>query len=97
MKHFSIGLTCLCFGIYDYLHEKLSQKDPQAYWNPGKPKNKSDRKEYGYIEKNSLRVATVHWKEVFWAVAFSLVALREGQQVKKLAQVDWLSQKINND
>ena len=43
-------------GIYDYRHKELRQKDPGAYWNPDQPENKTDRKEYGYVERLSLKV-----------------------------------------
>jgi beta-glucuronidase len=43
-------------GIYDYRRKELPQNDPQAYWNPDTAQNKSDRKEYGYSDKNSLKV-----------------------------------------
>jgi beta-glucuronidase len=43
-------------GIYDYRHKELPQNDAGAYWNPDKPENKTDPKEYGYSDKYSLRV-----------------------------------------
>jgi beta-glucuronidase len=43
-------------GIYDYRHKELRQKDPGAYWNLDQPENKTDRKEYGFTDRQSLKV-----------------------------------------
>lgn len=43
-------------GFYDYRFKERRQGDPEAYWNTDKPKNKSERKEHGYSESNSLNV-----------------------------------------
>ncbi|MEO8111156.1 MAG: glycoside hydrolase family 2 TIM barrel-domain containing protein [Ginsengibacter sp.] len=43
-------------GFYDYRYKEMREGDQGAYWNNDKPKNKTDRKEYGYIDKYSLKV-----------------------------------------
>src|ERR1700761_9471378 len=43
-------------GFYDYRYNELKENDPNAYWNSDVPLNKSDKKEYGYINKYSLDV-----------------------------------------
>jgi len=43
-------------GFYDYRYKERNEKDPEAYWSSDKPANKTDRKEHGYIDRNSLRV-----------------------------------------
>lgn len=43
-------------GFYDYRYQERRQGDPDAYWNSDVPKNKSERKEYGYINKYSINV-----------------------------------------
>lgn len=43
-------------GFYDYRFKERHQGDPEAYWNTDVPKNKSERKEHGYAESNSLNV-----------------------------------------
>ncbi len=43
-------------GFYDYRFKERAEKDPDAYWNTDKQKNKTDKKEHGYIDKYSLQV-----------------------------------------
>ena len=43
-------------GFYDYRYKERREQDPDAYWNSDVPKNKSDRKEHGYVERYSLKV-----------------------------------------
>lgn len=43
-------------GFYDYRYKERRETDPDAYWNTDVPKNKSDRREHGYTDKNVLNV-----------------------------------------
>lgn len=43
-------------GFYDYRFMERRPSDPEAYWNTDIPKNKSERKEHGYIDRNVLNV-----------------------------------------
>jgi len=43
-------------GFYDYRYKELKETDPNAYWNTDVPANRSDKKEFGYIDKQRLRV-----------------------------------------
>jgi beta-glucuronidase len=43
-------------GFRDYRWKERSENDPEAYWSSDVPKNKTDRKEHGYIDKYSLNV-----------------------------------------
>lgn len=43
-------------GFYDYRFKERSENDPEAYWNSDIPKNRSQRKEHGYIDKYTLQV-----------------------------------------
>ena len=43
-------------GFYDYRYKEMREGDPSAYWNTDKPKDKTDRKEYGYVDKYTLKV-----------------------------------------
>ena len=43
-------------GFYDYRYKELDEKNPDAYWNTDIPKNKTEKKEHGYIDKYSLQV-----------------------------------------
>lgn len=43
-------------GFYDYRYQERLPGDSEAYWTDGKPKNKTDRTEHGYINKYSLQV-----------------------------------------
>jgi beta-glucuronidase len=43
-------------GFYDYRYKERQPADNDAYWNPDTTVNKSARKEYGYIDKYTLRV-----------------------------------------
>lgn len=43
-------------GFYDYRYKEMRESDPGAYWNTDQPTNKTDRKEYGYIDKYTLKV-----------------------------------------
>ena len=43
-------------GFYDYRYKEMREGDAGAYWNDDQPKNKTDRKEYGYIDKYTFNV-----------------------------------------
>ena len=43
-------------GFYDYRFKELKEDNPDAYWNTDIPKNKTEKKEHGYIEKYTLNV-----------------------------------------
>lgn len=43
-------------GFYDYRFQERKSKDSEAYWNTDIPENKTDRKEFGYIDKYTLNV-----------------------------------------
>ena len=43
-------------GFYDYRLKERNQKDPDAFWNSDIPANKTDRKEFGFSDKYTLRV-----------------------------------------
>jgi beta-glucuronidase len=43
-------------GFRDYRWDERNQNDPEAYWSSDEPKNRTDRKEFGYIDKYSLGV-----------------------------------------
>jgi beta-glucuronidase len=43
-------------GFYDYRYKELNEKNPDAYWNTDIPKDKTEKKEHGYIDKYSLQV-----------------------------------------
>lgn len=43
-------------GFYDYRFKERQEKDNDAFWNSDVPNNKYDHKEYGYSDKNSLKV-----------------------------------------
>lgn len=43
-------------GFRDYRWKERNENDPEAYWSTDVPKNKTDRKEHGYIDKYSLNV-----------------------------------------
>src|SRR5690242_7680559 len=43
-------------GFYDYRFKERLEKDNDAFWNSDVPKNKYDHKEYGYSDKNTLKV-----------------------------------------
>ena len=43
-------------GFYDYRFQERKEGDPDAFWNSDVPKNKTDRKEYGFINKYTLNV-----------------------------------------
>jgi Glycosyl hydrolases family 2, sugar binding domain len=43
-------------GFYDYRYKERRQKDPEAYWSSDQPRDKTDRKEHGFIDKYSLEV-----------------------------------------
>lgn len=43
-------------GFYDYRYKERNQEDPEAYWSSDKPRDKTDRKEHGYIDKYTLQV-----------------------------------------
>ncbi|MEI9806863.1 MAG: hypothetical protein WDO16_02680 [Bacteroidota bacterium] len=42
-------------GFYGYRWVERNENDREAYWNSDKPDNKSDRKEHGYVNKQTLR------------------------------------------
>src|SRR5476651_1675785 len=43
-------------GFYDYRYKELNEKNPDAYWNTDIPKDKTEKKEHGYIDKYSMQV-----------------------------------------
>jgi beta-glucuronidase len=43
-------------GFYDYRFKERRENDREAFWNNEVPDNKSDRKEFGYIDKYTLQV-----------------------------------------
>lgn len=43
-------------GFYDYRREERNANDREAYWNTEKFDNKTDRKEFGFTEKYSIKV-----------------------------------------
>lgn len=43
-------------GFYDYRREERNANDREAYWNTEKFDNKTDRKEFGFNEKYSIKV-----------------------------------------
>jgi beta-glucuronidase len=43
-------------GFYDYRYKELDEKAGDAYWNTDIPKDKTDKKEHGYIDKYTLQV-----------------------------------------
>lgn len=43
-------------GFYDYRYKEKNVTDKDAYWNNDVPENKTDRKEYGYTDSNTLNV-----------------------------------------
>lgn len=43
-------------GFYDYRREERNANDREAYWNAEKFDNKTDRKEFGFTDKYSIKV-----------------------------------------
>lgn len=43
-------------GFYDYRFKERRENDREAYWNTDVQSNKTDRKEHGYADQNSLTV-----------------------------------------
>lgn len=43
-------------GFYDYRYKEMNRGDRNAYWNSDVPRNKTDKVEYGYVDKYSLTV-----------------------------------------
>ncbi|OKS84941.1 hypothetical protein RG47T_0379 [Mucilaginibacter polytrichastri] len=43
-------------GFYDYRYKELKESNTDAYWNSDVPVNKTDKKEHGYTDKNTLKV-----------------------------------------
>jgi beta-glucuronidase len=43
-------------GFYDYRYKEKAQRDREAYWNSDKPRDKTDRVEFGYTDKHTLQV-----------------------------------------
>jgi len=43
-------------GFYDYRYKELNEKNPDAYWNTDIQKDRTEKKEHGYIDKYSLQV-----------------------------------------
>ncbi|MBW4888162.1 beta-glucuronidase [Mucilaginibacter sp. HMF5004] len=43
-------------GFYDYRYKEMKPSDGGAYWTTDVPKDKSDRKEFGYSDKQTLNV-----------------------------------------
>lgn len=43
-------------GFYDYRYHELNESNSAAYWNNDQPKDKLDRKEFGYTDAQTLMV-----------------------------------------
>ncbi len=43
-------------GFYDYRYKELNEKNGDAYWNTDVQKDRTDKKEHGYIDKYTLEV-----------------------------------------
>ncbi|WP_342647649.1 glycoside hydrolase family 2 TIM barrel-domain containing protein [Mucilaginibacter sp. CSA2-8R] len=43
-------------GFYDYRYKELNQKNGDAYWNTDIQKDRTEKKEHGYIDKYSIEV-----------------------------------------
>ncbi|MES1159966.1 MAG: glycoside hydrolase family 2 TIM barrel-domain containing protein [Bacteroidota bacterium] len=43
-------------GFYDYRYKERAQNDPEAYWSSDQPRDKTDRKEHGYVDRYTLQV-----------------------------------------
>jgi beta-glucuronidase len=43
-------------GFYDYRYKELKESNTDAYWNSDIPITKTDKKEHGYTDKNTLQV-----------------------------------------
>lgn len=43
-------------GFYDYRYKELDENNGDAYWNTDIPANKTEKKEHGYTDKNTLQV-----------------------------------------
>lgn len=43
-------------GFYDYRYQERAYRDADAYWNSDVPVNKTDRKEFGFSDKQTLKV-----------------------------------------
>ncbi|MEO5910982.1 MAG: glycoside hydrolase family 2 TIM barrel-domain containing protein [Pelobium sp.] len=43
-------------GFYDYRFKERKENDAEAFWNSADQKNKTERKEHGYSDKNVLQV-----------------------------------------
>jgi beta-glucuronidase len=43
-------------GFYDYRYKELNEKNPDAFWNTDIQKDRTEKKEHGYIDKYSIEV-----------------------------------------
>lgn len=43
-------------GFYDYRYRELKESNPSAYWNDDQPKDKLDKKEFGFTDAQTLTV-----------------------------------------
>lgn len=43
-------------GFYDYRYKELNEKNPEAFWNTDVQKDRTEKKEHGYIDKYSIEV-----------------------------------------
>ncbi len=43
-------------GFYDYRYKELNEKNAEAYWNTDVQKDRTEKKEHGYIDKYTLEV-----------------------------------------
>ncbi len=43
-------------GFYDYRYKELNEKNPDAFWNTDVQKDRTEKKEHGYIDKYSIEV-----------------------------------------
>lgn len=78
-------------GFYDYRWKERSSKDREAYWTSDIPDNKTDRKEYGYIDKYTLKVPGdwnsqdakfLYYEGIVWyKKSFDFTGSKEGKKV----------------
>jgi beta-glucuronidase len=78
-------------GFYDYRWKERDIKDREAYWNCDVPADKTDLKEYGYIDKYTLKVPG-DWNSqdvkfldyegtVWYKKSFDFAGLKKGEKV----------------
>jgi beta-glucuronidase len=78
-------------GFYDYRWKERDIKDREAYWNCDVPADKTDLKEYGYIDKytlkvpgdwNSQDVKFLYYEGTVWyKKSFDFAGLKKGEKV----------------